>query len=114
MAVITKSGKPRSTTPASIGDIYINSDTGEKYRCTFSYKDNYGVSTYTWKEIEPSKVVENEKPEEPSEVKESEKPDDKVEEPAENEKSDDAVKEPAKPQQPQRFNYNQQYNKHKR
>lgn len=108
MAVITKSGKPRSTTPASIGDIYIDSDTGAKYRCTFSYKDNYGASTYTWKEIESGKVVETEKP------KESEKPDDKVEEPAENEKSDDAVKEPAKPQQPQRFNYNQQYNKHKR
>lgn len=65
MGTIRRLGAPNRNLKASIGDIYIDLKTGNKYKCTFSYvvAGNYECD---WKlvekdtEIEKAPVVEKE------------------------------------------------------
>lgn len=67
MASINKSGVPTRKTKGAIGDIYIDSNTGDKYKCTFAYRDFGKDFDYEWKKIESG---ENPKAKEAKEVKE--------------------------------------------
>lgn len=51
MATITKSGAPTRKTKGNVGDIWIDSVTGNKYKCTFAYSDFTGCDC-EWKLIE--------------------------------------------------------------
>ena len=57
MAVIKKNGAPDKHTKGSIGDTYIDVDTGKSYICTFAFGDSIGSSEFEWKpSIEPEKI----------------------------------------------------------
>lgn len=57
MAVIKKKGAPDKHTKGSIGDKYIDVDTGKSYICTFAFGDSIGSSEFEWKpSIEPEKI----------------------------------------------------------
>ena len=66
MTTINKSGVPTRKTKGAIGDIYIDSNTGDKYKCTFAYRDFGKDFDYEWKKIESGK---NPKAKEVKEVK---------------------------------------------
>ncbi len=71
MSVIKQSGIPTRKTKGAIGDIYIDTKTGNQYTCTFAYSVN-GDCDCTWIPVKgvEEKVVEV-KPVEPV-VKEQE------------------------------------------
>ena len=104
MTVIKGKGKPTKNTKGSIGAIYIDTDSGSKYKCTSSYSCHTlkGVTEeYEW---EPT-VQENVKPAVSKPVKEPEKP-------TANEETSEPVKNNgANKQQKQKQNYTQYYNK---
>ena len=47
--VLRKNGKPGSNVAGTVGDIYIDTNTGEKYECIFAYKDSMLNEMYKWK-----------------------------------------------------------------
>lgn len=50
MTTIKLQGPPSTTTPGSVGDIFINTLTGEEYKCTFAYKNPHlGVAEFEWR-----------------------------------------------------------------
>jgi hypothetical protein len=55
MSEIRGKGIPLSTTKGSIGDYYIDTNTGEKYRCIFSYTAAVGSGkteySYVWHKV---------------------------------------------------------------
>ncbi len=66
MATITKAGVPTRKTKGAVGDTYIDSTTGDKYKCTFAYRDFGKDFDYEWKKMESGK---NPKAKEVKEVK---------------------------------------------
>lgn len=81
MAEINGIGKPGRNTAGAIGDIYTDTETGDKFKCTFAFRtgDN-GSFESEWKpiskQVQQKKVVKNsvygEQKKEP--VKEPQKP----------------------------------------
>lgn len=50
MEPIKGKGMPTRSTVGSIGDIYIDTETGKRYKCTGSYGDSvHKTSDYEWK-----------------------------------------------------------------
>lgn len=58
MATIANNGKPTIKTAGSVGDIYVNTNTGKRYRCDFAYKDAFGASEFTWREVDTNATVD--------------------------------------------------------
>lgn len=57
MANITGMGKPTRKTVGALGDIYTDTNTGDKYKCTFAYRSNDGEEfDCEWKLIEKATV----------------------------------------------------------
>jgi hypothetical protein len=49
MAKIKEQGTPTKSTVGAIGDIYIDTLTGDKYRCTFAFCDSrFDDGEYDW------------------------------------------------------------------
>lgn len=48
MATIRQKGAPTRHTSGSIGDTYIDLDTGNKYECSFAYK-SAGIAECDWR-----------------------------------------------------------------
>ena len=62
---LRRNGKPSSSVAGSIGDIYIDLNTGEKYECVYVYKDSMLNESYKWKLIGKEDVkVPTEQPKE--------------------------------------------------
>ena len=81
MANLKGTGAPTKKTVAAIGDIYTDTTTGKKYKCTFAYRtDNDTDFDRSWVEMKGVKVEEPvEKPveetkDEPVEKKEPDQP----------------------------------------
>lgn len=55
MAIIKQKGAPNRNTKGSIGDIYIDTKTGNAYKCTFAYMVN-GQCDCSWALDEGMKV----------------------------------------------------------
>lgn len=97
MAIIKHQGAPNRQTKGAIGDIFVNTVTGDKYTCTFAYFD--GVNgEYDWKLTEKSTKK-------PVLVKEE-----KVIEPVVEKVDTVIAEEPASEERP-RTNYAKQYQK---
>ena len=88
MSTIKGKGIPTRKTQGAIGDIYVDSTTGKRYKCTNAYGVN-GEFDYTWR-AEKQEPAQNAKVE-PAPVKQKAAPEKKVEEPVKEE-----VDEPAK------------------
>lgn len=104
MSEMKGKGLPTRKTQGSIGDIYIDTNTGKKYRCKFSYGLDKDCE---WQPIETDILEETVK-----EVIEEVTPE-PVEEPKVapvKEVVETAVKEPPKQERPNKKNY-QQYGK---
>lgn len=53
MATINGDGVPSKNTPGAVGDVYTDSSTGHKYKCTFSYRSAMdGIFDCEWKRID--------------------------------------------------------------
>lgn len=110
MAIIKQKGIPTRHTSGSIGDTYIDLDTGNKYECTFAYK-SAGMIECDWKLVKKAsgikEVIKKVVPEITAPVAEESKKE-VVEEVKEEVEA--AAEEPV--QQPKRTNYTQ-YSKKK-
>ena len=52
MAQLKDNGAPTRKTKGALGDIYTDTNTGKKYKCIFSYRDDVnGDFDCQWKEI---------------------------------------------------------------
>lgn len=52
MAQLKDNGVPTRKTKGALGDIYTDTNTGKKYKCIFSYRDDVnGVFDCQWREI---------------------------------------------------------------
>lgn len=51
MAFITGNGAPNRNMRCSVGDKYIDSETGNSYICTFTYHDSMNNATCEWKNL---------------------------------------------------------------
>lgn len=59
MANLKGTGAPTKKTVAAIGDIYTDTTTGKKYKCTFAYRtDNDADFDCSWVEMKGVKVEE--------------------------------------------------------
>ena len=59
MAKLKGTGAPTKKTVAAIGDIYTDTTTGKKYKCTFAYRtDNDTNFDCSWVELKGVKVEE--------------------------------------------------------
>lgn len=112
MAQLKDNGAPTRKTKGALGDIYTDTNTGKKYKCIFSYRDDVnGDFDCQWKEIveaekKASKKIETPKPE----VKPT------VEETPENApvRQEETKEEPVKPDPKKhagKSNYTSYYNK---
>lgn len=61
MSVIKQKGVPTRKTKGAVGDVYINTQTGDKYNCTFAYNDGINAE-YTWHPTGKTTVAKEEKP----------------------------------------------------
>ena len=104
MTTINKSGVPTRKTKGAIGDVYIDSATGYRYKCIFSYHD-MGCSVYEWKLIDKPTITAPKKP--VADMKETKK-----EEPTtEKEDIKPVTANSSNQNNQQRKNYHNQYNK---
>lgn len=52
MSILKNIGAPNKSTVGSLGDIYIDTKTGDEYKCMFAYRDSLLASfNYSWKKI---------------------------------------------------------------
>ena len=117
MSLIKEKGAPGRFTKGSVGDKYIDLDTGNEYLCTFAFGDsNGGSSEYSWRligtgqkpEIKMEKIPEsnfqktNPRPVEP--VKEI-----KIPEPVKEPEPDNKPVFPNQLNRQNRNNYSKQY-----
>lgn len=60
MSYLKGNGAPSNTLSASIGDIYINSKTGEQYECVFAYKcsGDDGTLRVSWSKLKETTAVQ--------------------------------------------------------
>lgn len=111
---LKRNGKPNSTVAGRVGDIYVDLDTGNRYKCTFAYKDSMLSETYTWALIDGKEDVKavDVKPVEEATVEETPKVDD-VPVDIPNEPKVESVPEKqevvVEPEQKQRTNYHKQF-----
>lgn len=56
MATIKQKGIPTRNTKGSIGDIYIDSNTGNHYQCTFAYKSGDSIEC-DWKLVKKGSEI---------------------------------------------------------
>ena len=105
MAAIKREGAPTSNTKGCIGQLYIDTLTGNMYVCVSAYSDTSGNKGYDWRLNESKLVVKEEEPTFQEEIEEP-TPVEEIEEEVEE--------EPVKPapQQERRNNYGKPYNKH--
>ena len=83
MANLKGTGAPTKKTVAAIGDIYTDTTTGKKYKCTFAYRtDNDADFDCSWVELKGVKA------EEPVEKPVEETKDEPIEEPVEKKEPD--------------------------
>jgi hypothetical protein len=104
MGVIKQKGVPTRKTKGAVGDIYINTQNGDKYKCTFAYNDGVNWEC-TWYPVDKDAVVKEEKVVEPKQPVHVETV--KVEEPIDH---PDAEVEPTDNVK-QRTNYSKHFNK---
>ena len=105
MGLIKEKGAPGRFTKGSVGDMYIDLDTGNEYLCTFAFSDsNGGSSDYSWKLIKtgPKPEIKMEKIPESNFQKTNPRPVEPVKEPEPDNK-------PVFPNQLNRNNYSKHY-----
>lgn len=96
MANLKGTGAPTKKTVAAIGDIYTDTTTGKKYKCTFAYRtDNDADFDCSWVELKGVKV------EEPVEKPVEETKDEPIEKRVEKKEPE----QPKTPKTPNRTNY---------
>lgn len=100
MAAIKGKGVPNQHTKGHIGDLYTDTNTGNRYLCTFSYSDYFVDEEYTWTYVDTTETVESGS----SPVVEVE---DKIEEP-END-TEPVVEETNRPQYNNNYKQRKQY-----
>lgn len=110
MAEINGKGAPTSLTKGAVGDIYVDTATGDKYKCTLSFGFGDDVDC-TWKKMqgktEVKPVIEKKKLLKPETIKELEKID-IPEEPAK------LIEKKAQGENPDKPSYNRPVNKSNR
>ena len=79
MAAIKGKGVPNQHTKGHIGDLYIDTNTGNRYLCTFSYSDYFVDGEYAWTYVGTTETTDMESLPESEEKTEEVKP--SVEEP---------------------------------
>lgn len=101
MKIIKGNGVPRRNTEGSVGDTYLDLETGKRYSCVSSYRDSLGTGEFYWDPISDEDLVE-EPIDGPS-----------VEEDISDEESvDDISEDPESKPEWSRDNNRKQYNKH--
>lgn len=63
MATINGNGAPTKSTKGSIGDTYIDLDSGKIYMCVSIFRDSLGSAEYDWNYVSTTSAQEQKAPE---------------------------------------------------